>query len=288
MPGNDGSNNKTEIIKQIITALGGIIAALITAYLAYKGVVYAANHQASQKATEESLALTQTAKAKPTSIIPTDTDTPVLPPIDTDTPTPSPTSIFRGACFDTNIWTPYTSNRNVESEMVCWDLSNRGFFATSNGFSITPYAFINNGQAYGIYANIPKDVEIKFKIRINKLETDWDYSAYIRYGFMETKGPEKSYLIWHFYKPQNSRTATNLDVGNGGEHHSLGIQVELKTTHEVVLSVKNSMLTITFNGEKIVEDRRLSFEDRVFYISYHIPFNSQLVAYINDFEIQKK
>lgn len=219
------------------------------------------------------------------------TDAPIQTP-----PLPSETGVAVLRILDENCisraWIPYEKDSSIVKNGDCWDLSNWGFYSTTNGFLLTPTSSLSDGIFHGVYLPISGNVEVRFTIDISKFIVDNNYSANIGVGIINTNppGPATAGILYYHYIPANSLRILPMKYGQNGEYNLiLPFTLEIGSEQqEVILKIEGPLLYITIDGVSY-EPQILQFQDRAFWVSYSIPRgNSQLIANIRNLVIEQK
>lgn len=217
--------------------------------------------------------------------MPTVTFTPL--PSNTSTPTIEPVLLIKKDCFDSNNWTPYEYvGSSVFIDNGCWNLNYWGFTARDSGMIITP-PISPKGIGHGIYTPIKNTLSIKLSITVKEFNVHPVNSANIAIGVVDNTMPGLSHsrVIYYHYIPEISADHIAIKTGEDAEYKDLLTStLVIGETQDIYMQLDGPFLTIFINGEVI--ELTVPFEQRVFWISYSVPDNGELVALISNLEIK--
>lgn len=219
----------------------------------------------------------------------TKTPTPEIIPSSTSTPVPSPTlDIHFGienGCIDEKFWTPYDRKDIKADSNGCLQLSDWGFFAQDKKLYLLPTQ-TSEGQYHGFYTFISGDVNINFKIQVDKIQTG-ERQANIRFGIISPNFDDGKYLAYH-YLPDYPDTLYPKLWENGDYSEPFSVNLKTGKTQQVAISIQGNFLTIILDGQVVLDKLVLRFDNRLFSIDYFLPPSSNLSAYISEFSIENK
>ena len=223
----------------------------------------------------------------PTSAIPllgsTFTSTP-LPPVKPDPPTPAAPSFFQ--CIAADVWFPYPASLNPEISNGCWNLAEWGF-STDQGRLLLVHNPGQN-QERGIYTPISGDVDIRFSLQLDEFRTRLNKGGFLNFGIVQNdpfsiyKG---GYLSYQQPTPGPASPVHVLVSGSNQATQKISV-LEAGFQHEVLLSIKDDLMTVYLNGEQTGDPVSLPHTDRAFWIGYVLPSKSELEVMITNFTIQ--
>ena len=283
----------------VITA----IAALITAI----GVVILALSQAGILVVPTPPA-TQT---PPTETIPhVLTLTNTLSPAPAITPSPSPTSTvplpggdFEENCIHSLNWLPYKGEDHVRDDSGCWDLLPWGLFANRGlqlGVQLAGAgAFIEDERTKslrGIYTQLePQSSLIQFNIRIDEFSSVKDHNGIwldqilmlgvIRESATNPAAQGKFLFILIGGPPGTQLVMAVQEDSSEAYMIKRFLPAPSGETYRVTLRIEGIRLTISIDGDQIVEPIDLPFSDRAFWIGYSMWSGSELQAFLSDLQI---
>jgi len=221
---------------------------------------------------------------------PTATPTPTVgSPPPTATPTPAMAGhYFRVGCVNSETWIPHHGEAHPEKS-GCWPLEDWGLFAQDGGLllSVGP---TSSYQWHGIYAPLPPDSDIQFKIRIDELKTASLHDANIALGVVNTDSLIAGRFL--FYHVTSSDSPVCVTFAEWGLENRDSIQTYAKETDQQVrFSIHDSILNIFLDGEQVagpVDLHSMGDSPKAFWIGYSLSVGARLSALISDFSITQR
>lgn len=221
---------------------------------------------------------------------PTPTDKPANNSNSTNNTTPEITEIpkdngFENSCINSEIWTPYTVNINFPKEGNCWNLSSRGLSAYNRELLIS---IKTSEQSGSVYMPLPESGSISLDVQIDRFTVggkngnlaigignpvDWLQSG--KFLFFRMDDPNSS--IQYVY----GKSIVNVSESTIGKY-------TLGTPSKITFEIKGLVLNIYLDNKLVVPSVTLvPLQKEVFWIGYRLPTNSELVASISNFTIEK-
>lgn len=192
---------------------------------------------------------------------------------------------FENSCINSKIWTPYTVNINFPKEGSCWNLSSRGLSAFNRELLIS---IKTSEQSGSVYMPLPESGSISLDVQIDKFTVggkngnlaigignpvDWLQSG--KFLFFRLDDPNSS--IQHVY----GKSIVNMSEATIGKY-------ELGTPSKITFEIKGLVLNIYLDNKLVVPSVTLApSQKEVFWIGYRLPTDSELVASISNFTIEK-
>jgi hypothetical protein len=216
-------------------------------------------------------------------LISTSTSTGLLPR-SSDTPTTAIPPVFQ--CIAVDRWFPYPTTLNPGISNGCWNLTDWGV-STDQGRLL----LVHNpayDQERGIYAPISGDVDIRFNVQLNEFRTRVDKLGLLNFGIVQN-APLSVYTGGYLtYEKTTPGSASTVSVLISGSHQASQRISDLKVgfQHEVMLSVRDDLMTVYLNGDQIGDPVGLPPTDRAFWIGYVLPAMTELDVTITGFTIQ--
>ena len=291
---------KIALISALIVALIGVITAGINAY---------GNYLSNRAQIELPILATQTAEARLTSVAPSQTPTAILTstitptitssllsaspaleisliPTNTNQPIPLPTPDvhlgIESGCIDERFWTAYDGTDIKTNGNGCLQLSDWGFFAQEKVLYFLPPRSYDS-QTHSIYTTLSGNVDITFNFQVDRIQTG-TRQANIRMGIVSSNNGEGKFLTYHYLPEYPDNLYPKLwQDGHYGDPFL--ISLKKGNAQKVTISVQNNFLTITLDGQTVVNKLVLRFDNRLFWIDYFLPPSSELSAYISEFSI---
>jgi hypothetical protein len=269
----------------VIIAIFTLIGTLTTAYFMFRAPI---------APLELSIATTQTAQALFTSTSPTATLSPTdtLIPTETLLPLPSPTLAvgedLEISCIDSKYWTPYKGEKRPKDNRGCWDLSTMNISAQNGGLLIA--ADNVEGYSRSLYTTLPKNAEIQFKIRINKLSTVKvvDSSLVFGIGNADEWLSGGKFLIYRVISPNSPIYMFFADsvLSYGASdfpHYTYGQE------QKIVFSINGLVLDVYVDNSKVLESIPLTQSNKkVFWIGSWVSNKGSVNLFVKDFRVIEK
>ena len=209
-----------------------------------------------------------------------------------ETPTMSPDYIvsrgLNGNCFDAQYWTPKNAIALSTDDKNCWILDEWGILPEAGGFKV----FINPAKSvasHWVSTAIPENARISFTINISNFQTVDDVYGSLVFGFGKASEDflRGDFLIYRVIQAQ-SRIYTYF--GDPLSHQITPIphieEYPKDVDQKVILVINKLSLEIYLDGERVVDPRSLSTNERqLFWMGFRLPQNGSLNATISNFEI---
>lgn len=261
------TRSKKKIDKAIVIAIIGVIGTAIAALFASPVLVAIV-----QKTPPPVTVAATTTSASTTIFTPTSTFT------------LTPKQDFSTNCINAIDWTPSPESISFTKENNCWDLSSDGIAAQDGKL----FFVIKNDipQAGSLYMPIPEQGIVKFTVKIDKfISGETNGNLVFGVGTVNDWLTEGEFL---FIRATDS--GYYLVYGNSVVEVGKRTIDSYKIGSDLVVGFQFTKLAfdIYINNTKIVSDIPLSTSDsQVFWIGYRLPEQSNLVASISDFRVEK-
>ncbi len=267
MPNRTASKKKID--KAIVIAIIGLVGTIVAAFFASPVLIAIIQKTPSAPPT---VTVVATASPVPTTFAPTSTST-FLPIQD-----------FSTNCINATDWTPSPESISFTKENNCWDLSSYGIAAQDGKL----FFVIKNDipQAGSLYMPIPKQGVVKFTVKIDKfISGKTNGNLVFGVGTVNDWLTEGEFL---FFRATDS--GYYLVYGNSVIEVGKRTIDSYEIGSDIVVGFQFSKLAfdIYINNAKIVSDIPLSASSsQVVWVGYRLPENSNLVASISDFSVEK-
>jgi hypothetical protein len=207
-----------------------------------------------------------------------------LQPQKPDPLTPAPPSILQ--CIAADLWFPYPTSLNPEISNGCWNLAGWGFSTDQGRLLLVPNPV--QDQQRGLYTPISGDVDIRFRIQLNEFRTRQNKAGFLYFGIVQNdpfsiyKG---GYLSYQQPAPGTASPIRVLISGSNQATQKISV-FDVGFQHDVLLSIKDDLLTVYLNGEQTGDPVSLPRTKRAFWIGYVLPSKSELDVMMTNFTIQ--
>lgn len=200
-------------------------------------------------------------------------------------PPPGAMSGFENQCINSEIWTPYTVNAIYPKENNCWNLSSKGMSAYDNNLL---FSVITSEQSGSIYMPLPDSGTISFKIQVNKFKIGGS-NGNLAFGVGNTNEWLQSGKFL-FLRVNESDAPIYYVFGNSvvNTGETTINAYKLGTSQKITFEIKGLLLNIYIDNNLVIPSVTLSpSQKEVFWIGYRLPSNSELVASVSDFTLEK-
>jgi hypothetical protein len=228
-----------------------------------------------------------------TNSVPTETltETPTLEivPTSTNTPEPLPTSDthlgIENGCIDYRFWSSKDDTGIAVDKNGCLQLLDWGFFAQDKKLYLLPLKNYD-GRSHGLNTSLSGDVEINFKFQVDKIQTGVR-QAYVRFGIVSKNYSDGKFLAYHYLPDYPNYLYPKL-FENDKYGDPFSVNLEIGKPQQVTMSIHGNFLTVTLDGQVVLNNLLLRFDNRIFSLDYFLPPSSDLSAYISEFSIESK
>jgi hypothetical protein len=193
----------------------------------------------------------QTPEASATAIVTLETPSPVTSSPQSASPvinTSSPLSVtgFENNCIDSDIWTSYKGG-TIENK--CWQLQKSGISAQEDGLLF----FVDKNQTtdwFGVYTDIPQNVDIHFDIRIDKFLTPNNDAARIAVGIVNPDDPIAGNFL--YYREVADTSSVRIELGDSISNAiRVGVYKPYGLTQKVTISIRGIALKVFIDNIQV-------------------------------------
>jgi hypothetical protein len=207
-----------------------------------------------------------------------------LPPQDPDPTASVAASFFQ--CLAVDVWSAYPASLDPQTSAGCWDLAGWGF-STDQGRLLLNHNPAQD-QERGIYIPISGDVDIRFSLQLDEFRTRLNKIGLLNFGIVQNDPLwiyTGGYLSYTQPEPGAASPVRVLISGTNQATQRIST-LEAGFQHEVLLSIRDNLMTVLLNGEQTGDPVSLPPGDRVFWIGYVLPSKTELEGMITGFTIQ--
>jgi hypothetical protein len=202
-----------------------------------------------------------------------------------ETPLPVAISGFENQCINSEIWTPYTANMKFPKENNCWNLTSKGLSTYKNNLLFS----VNTSEQSGsIYMLLPESGIVSFTIQVDKFKIGGSNGNLV-FGIGNVKGWLQSGEFLFLRVPDPGSPVYYVFGNSVTETGKTTIgEYELGTSPKIAFDIKGLLLSIYIDDKLVVPSvTLLPSQKQVLWIGYRLPKDSELVASMSNFTLEK-